>query len=216
MKIFKIVKRVKSLKEIRLVTSAATLMIGISLFTSAAKAQTNAAPPIPALPPMASPAQQAAAQAAGQQIMDTVPGFSILTNLPSAPFDQAKLEVYAGLENSGAALQSVIGADYNFHTNFFARGQMGLGATPSVINSVGLGGGIRLARPTWEIYGGILGQRNWLPGLDTWQGEVFAGTAYKPSSGFAIFCQVGTLASKSTKSPSLDLLTGITLPLPGF
>lgn len=154
------------------------------------------------------------AQSAGQAILDQVPILNALTNLPAATFDKASFEVFAGLEDSGSSLQNVIDAQYDFHTNFFARGEIGLGATPTVLNKVGIGLGIRKPWTLWEIYGGVLGVRNWQPGIDAFQAEVFAGCAWKPSSGLAVYAEIGSLFGKSsglTEAPHQTVKTGIAL-----
>lgn len=177
-----------------------------------ASAQTNA----PSMPPLNATdlalANPAVAQAAGQQVLDAVPGFSILTNLPTTTFDQAKFEISLGLENTGATIQNLIAVRYDFATNFFAGGQLTLGSGSTVMNSVGINAGLRHAWANSEVYGGLAGIRNWQTGLDTWEGEAFAGYAYKPSSGFAVFGQLETFVTKSTKAPALGYVCGVLFP----
>jgi hypothetical protein len=48
--------------------------------------------------------------------------------------------------------------------------------------------------------------------VDTWQGEGFAGIAWKPSSGFSLFGQVETFISQVSKAPPMGFETGINFP----
>lgn len=175
-----------TMKNITLLVGFGALLLALPL-----RAQSNAPVPVP------QSQTTTAAQAAGQQFLDTVPVFSMLTNIPSATFDKAKAEIFVGIQNTGSQLNNSIAADYNFTTNFFVRGQGTLGATPSVFNSFGLGAGVRYAWPSTEVYAGIAGNRNFAPGTDLWNIEPQVGMAYKASSGMAVFAQISTLVSLS-------------------
>lgn len=176
----------------------------LSLATAATlRAQTSNAPiTLPAT-------QTQTAQAAGQQVLDTIPVLNMLTNIPAATFDKAMLEAFTGLQNSGAEINNALALHYNIHTNFFVLGEATLGGG-NVFNSLGLGGGVRYAWQNTEVYGGGAGVRSFE--FESWQGEIFSGIAYKASSGMAVYGQLDTFVAKINKAPSLGFEAGLCFP----
>jgi len=180
----------------------------ILAFAPLAQAQVSTNAPAPYTPTN----NTSAAQEYGEEVLDNIPILSSLTNLPTTTFALSKFEVLLGLQTDGATINNSIAAHYNFSTNFFALGQFTLAGTASVVNSAGLGGGVRKVWPNYEIYGGFAGNRNFSPGVDAWSGEAFGGIAYRASSGVSIYCQVDTFISESTKQAQLLPELGICFP----
>lgn len=196
------------------------LALGLCISASvSAQNSTNAnnGPGQSVTPPQPAPLSSneiAAAQASGNAILDNLPLFRYLTNIPTATFDQAKYEIMLGVENTGAQMNNSIDLHYNFKTNFYLAGSVSLGSvTSSTFNEAGLGVGWRKAWPNWEMYAGVAVDRNFT--FNNFEGGIVTGCAYKPSSGFAVFVEnealFTTLISSAGAAPKNRLKTGISL-----
>lgn len=154
-----------------------------------------------------------AALSAGQQVLDQLPVFNSLTNLPTTNFDVAKYEIFIGVENTGATTQSELGGHINFFTNFFAGAELTLGSDSQTISSADAILGVRCGKPTWEIYAGAGGMRNWSGVVATWEVKEEAGYVYRLSSGMNCFVQGELFEPRMDAAPTKGAVVGMNFSL---
>jgi hypothetical protein len=138
---------------------------------------------------------------------------NLLTNVPASTLANETIGVTVGpLYQSGGTYSAALIGDYDIHTNYFLRGEVDTGSSSSVVNSIGVGGGVSKTWTSVKVYAFGEGRRNF--GLSAWQGVVGGGIAYTPSTNTAsILGNFSTVAEERlviTKlEPSEETLAGV-------
>lgn len=111
---------------------------------------------------------------------------SALTNLPTTTLGAEKIGISTGTLMHGASSFGMgNNVDYNFTTNIFARAEVDVDNSSSVVDALGVGPGVRKAWTSAEIYAALVGRRNW----DTakWEAVLEPGIAYTPASSGSVW-----------------------------
>ncbi len=141
-----------------------------------------------------------------------------IPQIPQASsFTNTTVELSVGVvaSISGTSPENVIDVHYNVTQTFFVQGEIQNAASSSVLDVAGLGGGVRKAWDTAEIYGKLEGRRNWIPqggAKPAWEGVLGAGVAWMPLStsdntflrNSALWAETDGILSQSAKRPQIQ------------